>query len=703
MGGSVSRPEIILDQEEGQHELRPLPAGSLLQGRVVVKLSKPIRASSSPENNSKPEASSSSSPPALELRLYGKEKVCMNRTKSQVVQHGATAAATTKRTAILTRTPKHAERALLDVRMQWPQFPLLSEDGQFIPEGTYVFPFQVQLPTSLPSSIYYPTDDQRHRSKMRFRIQYKLSATLMRSGGSRMSSSKAEHLSSTEPHYLWIVAAAPQPPLPVTPCILEPIAREIKTGGGGIFRSNPPTGELFWCGAAVENCHLSKPGGGSDAPPAASANIHVHVACRNDSTVPVRHVQIQVLERCTWGTTAAAQQSQQLHEVDPTTGRARIRTTLQQTDERVLLTVHQDQLPGLAAKEKPGVLQSVWNTLWGGGGGGGQSASHSAHQRQLLQQVFDDIVTDRSLIPDIQLPPNVVVRESYAGQLVQIQHLVRIEFPTAGGGSHKLPILELPLQISGNALPLDGPTSLGRSGAGTAYRIPTESATTGLEQGKPPSKAATASHETKGGATATAMAMTPHPNDIPTADAVEITNDDDHAVLATDVVLVLGGDAMLRQQARRSNSSNRQRGLMELVPLAPPPSLPTLLCEMNASIDDFALISQKLLGGPWVLFFQQLNPDEFGSILAAVHNPLDQSRVALLLAPHLHQGQGMQCVDAAAAVRNALPQHRAILAQRLLPVCTDALLNQEQVRAVLTDWERTVSTSQVVKAQVSSY
>ena len=128
---------------------------------------------------------------------------------------------------------------------------------------------------------------------------------------------------------------------------------------------------------------------------------------------------------------------------------------------------------------------------------------------------------------------------------------------------------------------------------------------------------------------------------------------------------------------------------MDLVPLAPPPSLPTLLGEMNASINDYELIAQKLMNESWIQFFQQLNADDVGRIMACVK--WDQPRVALLLAPHLHQGRGMECADAAAAIQHALPQHRVVMVQRLLPVCVDAAHHHERVRDVLNDWEQTVT------------
>ena len=165
--------------------------------------------------------------------------------------------------------------------------------------------------------------------------------------------------------------------------------------------------------------------------------------------------------------------------------------------------------------------------------------------------------------------------------------------------------------------------------------------------------------------------------------AVEIPDDAIQAPEATDVV-VLGGDAVLADQTSR-------RRLTDLVPIAAPPSIPILLNELNSSIADFELVSQKLLDPQWVQLFRSMSADELGSIIGAVQAAFDQPRVAMLLAPHLHKGRGIQCVDVAAVLRTTSAQHRPVMVQRLLPLCTDAKEKNKLVRAELTDWEQTVA------------
>ena len=221
--------------------------------------------------------------------------------------------------------------------------------------------------------------------------------------------------------------------------------------------------------------------------------------------------------------------------------------------------------------------------------------------------------------------------------------------------------------------------------------MPTEPATTGVDTtttttfgGDAHSVEPVATFESESGGVAGAKGGK-RQSEIPVVEAVMIPDDAIEAstIMTTDVV-VLGGDAVLREQSSR-------RSLTDLVPMAAPPSLPILLNEMQQSINDFALISQKLSDPQWVALFRSLSPVEFGSVISCVNTAFDQPRVAMLLAPHLHQGAGIQCVDVAAAIPKSSAQHRAVMAQRLLPLCTDAKQNHALVRAELSDWEQTVA------------
>lgn len=691
MGGRVSRLEMVLDEHGGgQHELRPLPAGSLLRGKIVVELNKPVRITGSNNANN-----------ALEVRLYGKEKVHMNRRKS-IVTHGTAPSGWGS-------PRKDAERNLLDLKLQWPQFPggddtAESSTRSTIPAGLYVFPFAVQLPPSLPSSTYHPRCDGRKRDRLRFRIQYKLVATLdpCLFGGGTVSTK------TTIKRYLWIAAAQPNPPLPVAPCLLEPVAHVVQPAtSGGFFGRSQKQGTLL-IGAAVENCNLQ-----------AEQFLHLHVACRNDSSIDIRCVHVQILERLDWATSKAGSNNRENDNntrIDPTTGQAYTLTSLRQTEFVPVMTLPSVQLPGLAKERSPskGLLKSVVQSIFGH-----ESLSEQQQQQQQLQRkVYEDLVSGGNLLR-IQLPDTV--RESYSGQLIQVRHLVRIEFQstmaTSGGGGQStagaLPVVEVPLYVSGHAVaPLLG-NSNESSGAGEAYRVPTETATTGVDSdvkfGGDGTAASKCDSPIAVGAEPVATFLSEREdnnskkkttqqqaNEIPIAQAVAIPNSAVEAsTIVTGDVVVLGGDAVLREQSWRrvgNNNNNAATSLSDLVPLAPPPSLPTLLYEMNSCISALQLLLEKLRDPQWTQVFQSLSSDDFGKLVSRVEPALDQPRAGQLLAPHLNGGRGMQCDDLAAALRACgTSPHRALMTQRLLPFCTDAAQNHDRVRVELNEWEQTVA------------
>jgi len=624
MGSGVSRFEIQLDEEPGQNELLPLPAGSLLSGKIVAELAK----FEVPSDLAASSGSSNRVRHAMQLRLYGKEKVRMNRRKSSKMNGSG-------------RAQKCAERNVLDLRLQWPNFPVdaVTENGvTSVPAGTYVFPFRLQLPNTLPSSIYYPMHDNRKRSKLRFRIQYKMTAEL------NLGTKAVQSVT----RYLWIKAAAPDPPQEPVPCMIEPVVHEIK---GSLFQKG---GVFLFC-AAVDDCCVK------DA-------LNLQVACRNNSSAEIHNVQIKVLEKLTWGTVA-------VNSIDSETGACTKKPTLEQTDTNTLFVLRDIQLPGLV-RERKSILKSALDSIIG------------SQQQELQRQIYQDLMSRENLIR-IQLP--VGARESYVGQLIQVSHFVRIEFQT--GAFLKNPHVEVPIHIVGTAMPdttQQAHQPAVASGAGAAYRVspPAEKlipATTGVSTNTATSEAVvetTVSYE----AEIVADGNKKTKSQIPMATARPLPIPDD-AVEATtasyDDVIVLGGDAVLRAESRRR--------LTDLVPLAPPSvdvSLQTLLAEMRSSINDFDLISEKLLADEWVCLFQSLTPDEFGNIISRVHDEFDQPRVAMLIVPHLKPGLTSRHI--VAALRKTSDQHRAVMAQRLLPLCVDANANRKLIIAELNEWEQTV-------------
>lgn len=187
------------------------------------------------------------------------------------------------------------------------------------------------------------------------------------------------------------------------------------------------------------------------------------------------------------------------------------------------------------------------------------------------------------------------------------------------------------------------------------------------------------------------------------AEAVQIPEDAVQAsALVTADVVVLGGEAMTRQQSSRRQQQQQQQNLTDLVPMAPPPSVPTLLKDLASCINGYELVAHRAEDPQWIRLFRGMSSNDYGDAIASVQSAFDQPRVALLLAPHLNGGSGIRCADAAAAVRAASAQHRAVMAQRLLPLCTDAHANHGSVRDELSDWERTVAHRALENAEAAA-
>ena len=634
----MSRLEIQLDHEAGQHELLPLPAGSMLTGRVVAETTKPLDARRFAEQS----FDSPPARPAVTLRFYGKEKVRMNFTKAT-------------RVSGVGHATKCAERNILDLQLEWPTFPSQAPNRDVVEPGTFVFPFCIDLPATIPSSTHYPINDNRARSKMRFRIQYKLLARI-----NNVERNKSNKPIYSKARYVWISASAPDPMPEPVPCLVEPTAHEIK--GGGLFKRGTV---LF--GAAMDNCCVSD-------------ILHLRVSCRNDSSVDISRVQVEILEKLTWGTTAVRQR------IDPKTGACIQSAALTQTQTNLLCVIRDVQLPGLACQRK-GFLKGAFQAIVSGGDNSGVIA-------RLQQQIYGDL-TDTSLHREqnqiaIRLPEKV--RESYAGQLVQVSHFVRIRFHTVAQFS-KNPMVEIPIYILAVAKP-HRPTTLHSSGAGEAYQVDPPSPLP-----EPATSSKNYNDNNNNNAQPEAVLYEPEivlehcrSNDSCAVPLVEVQPlpipenavAASMAVSSADVV-VLGGDAILPQESRRR--------LEDLIPLPPPNavSLDVLLLQMRASINDYDLISEKLANEAWKSLFEELKPVEFGSIIEHVSVDFEQPRVAFLLASRLQSG--LTCEYIAACVRKTSGSLRAVMVQRLLPLCIDVDKNLELISAELNQWEQTVALS----------
>jgi hypothetical protein len=208
MGHGASSLSIELDSDHGKSEDKPLPAGSRLQGNIIVKVHRNVKL---PPHLSHEEAAE---PPALlQLRIYGKEKVCMDRGKAKV--------RVDKKEKVRWQRPrKSAERQIIEHIVRWDKFPGVegfSAKDDIVLAGVYVFPFGIDLPTMLPSSSYYPLEAVQSMLKRGFRLQYKVDAQL----------TFGNHTAAKKSHYLWLSASSAATSRIPTPCMVQPISHEV--------------------------------------------------------------------------------------------------------------------------------------------------------------------------------------------------------------------------------------------------------------------------------------------------------------------------------------------------------------------------------------------------------------------------------------------------------------------------------------------
>lgn len=590
MGNSVCTGlEIELDTDSGINELTPLPAGSVLAGKVKIELSKNVE-----QQPKEP----------IVVNIHGKEKVSMSLWNAKKIP-GDNAYEIPKTTA---------ERNLMSVKLEWPKFP--SQGENIIPAGTYHFPFKVQLPKSLPSSTYFPVEKGKQKSKLSFRIQYKMHVTFEKLQAQR---------------YLWIAAAAPYPPPEPVPCMVEPIIHELR---GGFFSKGN-----FVFAASIDDCNIQN-------------SIRLNVSCRNDSPIEIPQIVVTVIEQLRWGT-------EMVNQVDPQTGICTKSAALSESYKHTVTTLRDIRLPGLVRQSK-GLFQTAVDAVMGG------------PTRRYQQAIHNDLLSGENMIL-VQVPN---IRHSYSGQLIQISHYLRVEFQTSAFSRN--PVLEIPIHILGRAEPL--PSNQVVTGAGQPYcadlkHKPTIQPVTGL--GQSPTSSSTPPHS-KGESSDNTV--------VPLATAVQVSQSDDNIndapVAIADAVVLLGGDA-------RQSSSTR---LQDLVPLAPPTgvvSLGSLLMEMRSSLNEYDLLTNKLDDISWIDLFEALSAEDYGKVISFVSIDMDQPKVALLLASYLKNG--LTCEYAAAAIRNASPQHRATLTKKLLKQVKDD--DFDLIRIELNEWEQTVTSS----------
>jgi hypothetical protein len=139
---------------------------------------------------------------------------------------------------------------------------------------------------------------------------------------------------------------------------------------------------------------------------------------------------------------------------------------------------------------------------------------------------------------------------------------------------------------------------------------------------------------------------------------------------------------------------NASSGILHL-PADLDPSLPLLLDELSVSMNDFDIIANLMKDMKWSILLGDLDPEEFGTIIAHVNLEFSQARVATFLARHI--AEGFTCAHCVAAVQNTTEAFRAMMVEALLPYCVDLAENHELIRAQLSQFEQLSITMSTVE------
>ncbi|KAL7564145.1 hypothetical protein ACA910_021120 [Epithemia clementina (nom. ined.)] len=463
-----------------------------------------------------------------------------------------------------------AERRFFSVTI-----PLAFHEQRRIRPGIYKLPFSIRLPRSLPSSDSHPLEK---KNKVGYSIQYRMTAKM----------------GKLYKELYFDVVSMPLRPENV-PCLIQPTQHRIQSMG------LKEEGQVL-LGALVRNSTVGR-----------GKNVELVLACRNDSAVNIRCVEIQVVEFLRW-----------------TLGPKPETTDV----TKVLKTVKSVELPS-TCKAKP------------------RSEVGNISTKALFREIHEELRSRREPIL-IRIPETA--RDTYKGRLISVWHCLKITFQTRSLTNNATAVV--PIQI-----------------------------------GTPPVKRLKQQMQTAPSEAYPMSGMIPvAPGELSTVpeDDEEAPNDAGPIVIAPDDLIILGSASIQRRSDPDASS----------VVTAPPErvevevSIKSLLTSMESSVNDYDLIYKYLRDRRWAKLFSRMPARDYGQIISNVKVEVDQTRVAVLLAPHVNGGQRFTCEFAAAAVKNCSASYRSVTTKRLLPLCVDIKENHNLLLKELNEWERIATNNE---------
>lgn len=463
--------------------------------------------------------------------------------------------------------------------------------------GDYSFPFAIKLPRSLPSSDKHPNDWQR--GKIGYHILYRMTA-------------KMGELYK-EVHF--DVQSAPLG-IEDIPCLITPTQHQIQSFG---FKG---AGRVI-LGALVNNSVVGR-----------GKNIKLLLACRNDSTISIRSVEIQIVEYLRWSLGSKTETTEVF---------------------TVLKSVKSVALPPTCKACK----------------------SHEVGKKStgtLYKEIHEELRTRKS--PLLITVPETA-RDTYRGQLVNIWHCLKIRYSTGTFSSDATTIV--PIRI-GDPPPRYAPKKY-------PMKQPHSAKKTHIQAQRQAQGPVQPVKEFSG-----AEPLTNCPGSLPCVPEHDVSSEG-MSIIAPEDLIIIGAGAITYREGDSNNSIGSS--VVTNPPEKARPlevSLSSLLSSMESSINEFDLILGYLTDRRWVKFFANLTPNEFGQVVAAVKVEVDQPRVAVQLAPHINGGC-FTCEYAAAAIRNCSAAYRTVTTKRLVPACVDLKQKYPLILKELNEWER-IATSE---------
>lgn len=565
------------------------------------------------------------------------------------------------------------------------------EDGE-IHQGTYTFPFEFYLPTTLPTSMDGSTNEGT------WKIHYELTV-------------HTTHIQNliTQPI---LVASAPLPNGKV-PAIIKPALFPVQ--GFPFKRGN------LAIGVRVEDVHVGR-----------GTQLALHLATRNIATASIHRVEIKLLECIEY---YADKQKEEL-----------TRTLLCKEDVDNLPGIVRDKVGRYISKHDNDTvedeLKSLYEDLFSNENGITLDlpyACRDSYAGRIVRISHKLVITMHTKSgvnnPDISIPVQIGYspvpeedndeEDKESAITAKSGGVTDVENSKHSSSVRRLPDTEIiPTAV---AVPIPEANSLV---APMAMAIPEAMVLGGravsnsrvIEEGDEEEISTTSGEDEPASTTSTSssssLSVLPPPP-MPMPDVTECDDDDDD-----------DGNGVDDDDDDGNDKEN------ETIPV----SVDGLLQEMSLSISDYDILSNKLRDPIWSTVLSHITAKEFGQILTHVHMDMEQPRVAVLLAKHLQRPKTTVTTAAASAagtttatkqqpqeaeeevastttpkptttssssyfscdyvvevIKHAPEWNRTTIIKSLLQYCIDLHENHNKIAMNLTEWEQIVIKDELEK------